>query len=68
MDGVLADVSGSYDTVIVDTCRHFGAEVINKLDIDFLKKEGGFDDDLILTQELIRRKIGTVVSTHLGQY
>lgn len=60
MDGVLADVSGSYDTVIVDTCRHFGAEVVNKLDIELLKKEG-FNNDWILTHELIRRKIGTLI-------
>lgn len=67
MDGVLADVSESYHAAIIDTCHYFGVNPssTSRDDIDLIKREGNFNNDWILTQELIRRKTGLHVSTDL---
>lgn len=67
MDGVLADVSESYRAVIVDLCSNFGIDV-KKEEVDAMKSEGGFNNDWVLTQELIRRKKGKKVGSYKYQY
>ncbi|MHB2015412.1 MAG: TIGR01548 family HAD-type hydrolase [Candidatus Xenobia bacterium] len=52
MDGVLADVSGSYRKAIVETARHFGAEVTSA-DVAAAKAEGNANNDWVLTQRLL---------------
>ena len=55
MDGVLVDVTESYRTAIQDTVRHFtGLEVSNET-IQDLKNEGGWNDDWLLSEHLIRK-------------
>lgn len=55
MDGVLADVSGSYRAAILGTAKSFGA-AITDLDVDAAKAEGGANDDWALTWRLITAK------------
>jgi HAD superfamily hydrolase (TIGR01548 family) len=52
MDGVLADVSGSYRASIRATVESFGATVDNQ-EVDGLKAAGNHNDDWILTQEIL---------------
>ena len=55
MDGVLADVSGSYRKAIVETARHFGGEVTPE-DVAAAKAEGNANNDWILTHRLLARR------------
>lgn len=55
MDGVLADVRGSYRVAIVDTARSFGAEV-TAADVAAAKARGGCNDDWQLTQRLMAER------------
>jgi HAD superfamily hydrolase (TIGR01548 family) len=52
MDGVLADVSGSYRRAIVETAAHFDVE-ITAGEIAQAKARGNANNDWILTQELL---------------
>jgi histidinol-phosphate aminotransferase len=52
MDGVLADVSGSYRASIRATVESFGATVGDE-EVDGLKAAGNHNDDWILTQEIL---------------
>ena len=57
MDGVLAEVSASYRTAIVETCKHFIGPTCN-VDANVIKKEkerGGCNNDWILSHTLIQR-------------
>ena len=54
MDGVLADVSGSYRETIVRTAAGFGVEVTGE-QIASAKREEGANDDWVVTQRLIER-------------
>lgn len=55
MDGVLADVSGSYRRAIMETAAHFGADVTFE-DIVAIKSEGNANDDWDVTHRLLARK------------
>lgn len=52
MDGVLADVSGSYRAAILGTAKSFGADITDR-DVDAAKAKGGANDDWALTWRLI---------------
>jgi len=54
MDGVLADVSNSYRTAIVQTAEHFGAAATDA-DVHAAKLEGNANNDWELTRRLIAR-------------
>ncbi|HNY39626.1 MAG TPA: HAD-IA family hydrolase [Bryobacteraceae bacterium] len=54
MDGVLAEVSESYDESIIQTVRHFtGATVAREAIYDY-RIRGGFNNDWLLSQQLCR--------------
>ncbi len=53
MDGVLADVSASYDRAILETAARFGVQIAT-VDIAAAKARGHANDDWLLTQGLIR--------------
>jgi histidinol-phosphate aminotransferase len=55
MDGVLADVSGSYRQAILDTTRSFGA-ACEPDDIERLKAAGGANNDWELAQRLLQER------------
>jgi HAD superfamily hydrolase (TIGR01548 family) len=55
MDGVLADVSGSYRAAIVQTAAHFGADV-SPDDIRAAKAKGNANNDWVLTQRLLAER------------
>ena len=56
MDGVLADVSESQRLAVKLTAEYFSGKEVSFEEIQGLKQEGGFNNDWVLTQELIRRK------------
>jgi len=53
MDGVLVDVSKSYRIAIKETAEYFLGEEISKEEIQKLKNQGGFNDDVDLTEALV---------------
>ena len=55
LDGVLADVSRSQSTAIIETGRSFGAD-LSLADIEQAKAEGESNDDWLLTWGLCRAK------------
>ncbi|GAA4364329.1 aminotransferase class I/II-fold pyridoxal phosphate-dependent enzyme [Kangiella marina] len=54
MDGVLIDTRKSYDAAITSTVRRFTDTSIAQTDIERLRSQGGFNNDWVLTQALIR--------------
>ena len=52
MDGVLADVSGSYRQAILDTCAAFGV-ILHPADISAAKAAGSANNDWELTRRLL---------------
>jgi len=54
LDGVLADVSGSYRRAIVETAQRFGVHVTTA-QVSALKNEGDANDDWTVTHRLIAR-------------
>jgi len=54
MDGVLAEVSKSYQTAIVSTCRAFGATSVNLDLVATWKARGGCNNDWVLSLDLIK--------------
>ena len=54
MDGVLADVSGSYRTAILETARAFGV-ALDAGEVSAAKRAGDANDDWALTHGLIAR-------------
>jgi HAD superfamily hydrolase (TIGR01548 family) len=54
LDGVIADVSGSYRRAIALTAESFGVRV-SPADIAAAKREGGSNNDWILTRRLVGR-------------
>jgi len=55
VDGVLVDVSKSFRQAILDTAKHFGAEVTSA-DIGAAKAKGGSNNDWKLTHSLLEAK------------
>lgn len=54
LDGVIADVSGSYRMAIAQTCAHFGVTVSSE-QIEIIKLEGNANNDWNVTQRLLER-------------
>jgi HAD superfamily hydrolase (TIGR01548 family) len=54
MDGVMAEVSGSYRAAIVATCHHYGATSITYGTIADWKARGGCNNDWVLSLDLIK--------------
>lgn len=54
LDGVIADVSGSYRTAIAQTCAHFGVTVSSE-QIEVVKLEGNANNDWNVTHRLLER-------------
>ncbi len=54
LDGVIADVSGSYRTAIAQTCTHFGVQVDSEA-IEAVKLEGNANNDWTVTHRLLER-------------
>ncbi len=57
MDGVLASVGNSYNLSIELTAKHFGAHSTTQDDIVYEKKLGNANNDWLLTQRIIKRKL-----------
>lgn len=55
MDGVLADVSGSYRRAILETTRFFGEEFTPQ-DVAAAKRQPGSNNDWVLTQGLLAER------------
>lgn len=55
MDGVLVDVSRSFRTIIRELVREYTGSPATAADVQALKERGGFNDDIRLSRELIRR-------------
>lgn len=53
MDGIIADVSGSFRRAIVETAEHFGA-VVGAADIADEKAKGNANNDWVLTHRLLK--------------
>lgn len=56
MDGVLIDTSKSYDEAIKATVKEVTKKSIEQKDIERLRGQGGFNNDWVLTQELIKEQ------------
>eukprot|EP01062_Namystynia_karyoxenos_P028185 TRINITY_DN21401_c0_g2_i1.p2 TRINITY_DN21401_c0_g2~~TRINITY_DN21401_c0_g2_i1.p2 ORF type:complete len:292 (+),score=98.51 TRINITY_DN21401_c0_g2_i1:85-876(+) len=57
MDGVIAEVKRSYRAAILGTCAFFGAPVTHE-EVSEEKRKGNANNDWVLSQRLIRSKIG----------
>jgi histidinol-phosphate aminotransferase len=55
MDGVLADVEGSYRACVLETARSFGIEIA-RADLEEAVLQGGANNDWELTQRLLRTR------------
>ncbi len=55
MDGVLIDTSNSYDNAIKATVKEFTGVDVSENDINALRSQGGFNNDWVLSQELVRQ-------------
>lgn len=53
MDGVLIDAQGSYDQCIRETVKVFTNKIIQQIDIEKLRTQGGYNNDWKLTQKII---------------
>jgi histidinol-phosphate aminotransferase len=56
MDGVLVDVSGSYIETIKRTVKKLSGIGTTDKEIEELRSKGGFNNDWILTHELLKRR------------
>jgi len=61
LDGVIADVTGSYRAAIVETARSFGAAATLE-DVARVKAEGDANNDWIVTRRLIERARGSAAA------
>ena len=61
MDGVLIDTSSSYDETIKATVKYFTDIDIQQQEFSQLKDSGGFNNDWLLTQQLLKQN-GFVIS------
>ncbi|MCW8997394.1 MAG: histidinol-phosphate aminotransferase family protein, partial [Kangiellaceae bacterium] len=55
MDGVLIDTSSSYDETIKATVKYFSDVEVQQQQIFELKDNGGFNNDWVLTQQLLKQ-------------
>lgn len=61
MDGVLIDTSKSYDAAIKQTVEYFVGTQPAQQAIDTLRSQGGFNNDWVLTYELIKQNTNDAV-------
>ena len=54
MDGVLVDTSNSYDLCVLATVEYFSGKNISIDSIKKLRSQGGFNNDWLLSQELLK--------------
>ena len=54
MDGVLIDTSQSYDACIMQTVKVLTDKNVEQTDIEAVRAQGGFNNDWVLTAELIK--------------
>lgn len=54
MDGVLIDTSQSYDQCIIKTVKRLTNQTISIKDVEQVRARGGFNNDWVLTAELIK--------------
>ncbi|MDX1529970.1 MAG: TIGR01548 family HAD-type hydrolase [Rhodothermales bacterium] len=54
MDGVLVDVSGSYRRAVIETAQALGAGAVTRETVQAYKDRGGYNNDWVLTQALVR--------------
>ncbi len=53
MDGVLIDTSGSYDQTVLATVKALSGKNILVDDIESLRRQGGFNNDWVLSRQLL---------------
>ena len=53
MDGVLIDTSGSYDQTVLATVKALSGKNVSVDDIESLRRQGGFNNDWILSRQLL---------------
>ncbi|MEP1740612.1 MAG: aminotransferase class I/II-fold pyridoxal phosphate-dependent enzyme [Kangiellaceae bacterium] len=53
MDGVLIDTSGSYDQSVLATVKALSGRNISVDDIESLRRQGGFNNDWVLSRQLL---------------
>ncbi len=56
MDGVLIDTSESYDQCIIETVKTLTDQVVTLEDVEAIRAKGGFNNDWVLTAELIKNQ------------
>lgn len=56
MDGVLIDTSQSYDECIKQTVQLITGKTITQSDVENIRAQGGFNNDWVLTAELIKQQ------------
>lgn len=54
MDGVLIDTSKSYEATIIETVKQLSGKTVTSQDIEELKNSGGFNNDWVLSQQLLK--------------
>lgn len=54
MDGVLIDTSKSYEATIIETVKQLSGKTVTSQDIETLKNSGGFNNDWVLSQQLLK--------------
>jgi len=65
MDGVLVDVSGSYIETIKRTVKKISGTQTTDREIEELRLKGGFNNDWMLTHELLKRRNISIVYTEV---
>lgn len=56
LDGTLVDTSTSFDTTICELVLRYGGNPVSSAELNSLRAEGGFNDDWVAAQELLRRR------------
>jgi histidinol-phosphate aminotransferase len=65
LDGTLVDTSTSFDTTIGELVLRYGGNPVSSAELNNLRAEGGFNDDWVAAQELLRRRGITVALSEL---
>jgi histidinol-phosphate aminotransferase len=65
LDGTLVDTSTSFDTTIGELVLRYGGNPVTSTELNKLRAEGGYNDDWVAAQELLRRRGITVTLSEL---
>lgn len=65
LDGTLVDTSTSFDTTICELVLRYGGNPVTSTELNKLRAEGGYNDDWVAAQELLRRRGITVTLSEL---